>query len=315
MTGEISGALEATLAELASLERWDEMTDGTTHTYEAEDMDISGGYTEQSYNGASGGGYVQTWSEGSISTTFDGAAGTYKLDLTAFDENDGQSTLQVVVNGNVVATLVLDEDSGGNYIYDTSTVLEVDGIELAPGDTFEIRGISDSGEAARVDKIELTQTGTSNTVTLLNESFGGDWDSIESSDFISQNGTAETNGNADGVLLFKEIDMTGLENGRLSLNALIHKGNLEQWGTNAGDMLKIEVIDQNGTVHLLDMFTGSKKLITGSETGQTISNSSSNISYDLPEGMTSAQIRISSDISSGGEKIRLDDVMLTAEPS
>ncbi|MFK7942715.1 MAG: Ig-like domain-containing protein, partial [Paracoccaceae bacterium] len=153
------------------------------------------------------------------------------------------------------------------------------------------------------------------TVVLLHEDFGGhpqNWDTVQSSDFYASNGQAVTNGHNDGAMEFDAVDMSGLTNGKITLDASAC-GDFEEWGTHYGDMLRIELVDQDGNVHLLDMFTGNGHTLTGSETGQQIDGSLSKLEFDIPEGLESFQLRITSDISANCETIKLDNVKITAD--
>ncbi|MEM7507935.1 MAG: hypothetical protein AAF415_14450 [Pseudomonadota bacterium] len=152
-------------------------------------------------------------------------------------------------------------------------------------------------------------------VTLLTEDFDGDWASVTSSDFTKHNGGVRTNGRNDGAMTFAPVDLSGHSNGKISFDAAITGGSFEEWGTRYGDYLKVEIIDQNGVVHLLDFFTGKGKALTGSQTGQQITPGMDGLSWDLPEGVTSAQLRITSSISASSESIQIDNLAVTAEPA
>ena len=150
-------------------------------------------------------------------------------------------------------------------------------------------------------------------VVLLHEDFSGhpsDWETVQSSDFVASNGTALTKGGRDGTLLFDTVDLTGVSGAKLTLDAQAW-GHFEEFGSKYGDMLRIELVDQDGNVILLDMFTGWGNTLTGSETGQKIDGHKSGLEYHIPEGLESAQLRIVSDISSKYEKIKLDNVKIT----
>ena len=299
------------------------MTTGTTTTIEAEDMTISGGYQAKHWDGASGGGYVQTWSHGALTTTFEGLAGTYSLDLTAFDENDGQSVIEVWVNGALIQSLVLDEDAGGGYLHGTSRVLSVDGITLAPGDRIELRGYSDQGEAARIDKIDLTQTGgAGQTVTLMLEEFEKGQDLTRSanvlhSDFIGSHGTAASNACYDGTLLFRQVDLSGLSNGlvMLDLGTDAHCAYFEDSTSQYYDYLRVEVSIDGGAFTVLDDFEVDyhSQIFYGKQTGQSFGGHGSTLSYALPEGAGTAQLRIVSHLSAKNEVFRVDNVKITAQ--
>ncbi|MEM7547370.1 MAG: Ig-like domain-containing protein [Pseudomonadota bacterium] len=292
----------------------------TTYTIEAEDMQLDGYQAKSNSSEASNGGYIQTWGDGSATTTFEGEAGTYGIDLSMFDENDGSSTVEVFINGQPVALTVLDQDEGGNYINGTLTNYSLLDVELNPGDVIEIRGSSADGEAARIDKLELTLVEPASidpaligeNVVLLEESFNGS-DSVESSDLHLGDGYAATNASWDGDLKFDTVSMEDKVNGKLTLDMAISQGGFEQWGEQYGDMLSIELIDQDGTVHVLDVFVGSGHTLVGSQSGQVLDGCDwDSFEYDIPEGVTSFQLLIQTDISANCEVILLDNVMVTA---
>ena len=135
------------------------------------------------------------------------------------------------------------------------------------------------------------------TVVLLYEGFGGDLGTIASSDFYQSGGEIKTNGSSDGQLLFQPVSFEGMSSATISFDAEIENGSFEEFGTKYGDFLKIEFIDQDGNVHLLDMFTGTGQTLVGSVTGQSLTDINTNFSYELPDGITSGQLRITSDIS------------------
>ena len=63
---------------------------------------------------ASGGEHVKIKGcDGSLETTFNGKSGTYDLSLFAQDETDGKSMLKVYIDGELVRTLRLDQQSDG----------------------------------------------------------------------------------------------------------------------------------------------------------------------------------------------------------
>lgn len=151
------------------------------------------------------------------------------------------------------------------------------------------------------------------TVVLLFEGFGGDLGTIASNDFYTSGGEIKTHGSNDGELLFQAVNFEGMESATISFDAEIENGSFEEFGTQYGDFLKIEFIDQDGNVHLLDFFSGTGQDLTGSVTGQSLTDIGTNFTYTLPAGITSGQLRISSDISASGERIAIDNVEITAE--
>ena len=293
----------------------------TSYTIEAEDMHLDGYQAKSNSDDASGGGYIQTWGNGAATTTFNGEAGTYKLDLSAFDENDGQSSIEIRVNGEVVAEFTLDKDLNGNWIHNTLTTFSADGIELAPGDEIEIFGKADGCEPARIDKIDLTlqepadpAPPSGDPVDIFCEDFSSsNSDNIVSSDFHISHGVANTNGCDDGKLLLKEVNLDGFTDAELCIDFKMLGGGFEEWGSSYGDFVAVEIIDQDGNVHLLDFFTGHGNTLTGSETGQTINlHDLDTLNWDIPDGVTSFQIQIRSDISAYCEQIVIDNVKVKA---
>ncbi len=129
---------------------------------EAETMQLSGFNIRHASN-VSDGGLVRlshTGDSGEISTTFAGEAGQYDLSLFVQDESDGQSSIRIKVNGQVLTETSLDADTDGRG-NDNGVFSEIvfPQIELAPGDTVSIEASGDGYEFVRIDKIELCRDG------------------------------------------------------------------------------------------------------------------------------------------------------------
>ena len=93
--------------------KWDLDQDGKL-TIEAEDMSLSG-YRVDDIDDASGGEVIKLKKkEGQAEITFGAESGVYDLELAYVDENDGQGSIVVEVNGVVVQTILLDQDNNGN---------------------------------------------------------------------------------------------------------------------------------------------------------------------------------------------------------
>ncbi|MEO1058885.1 MAG: vWA domain-containing protein, partial [Actinomycetota bacterium] len=133
-----------------------------------------------------------------------------------------------------------------------------------------------------------------------------------SNDFkITNGGEARTDGRRDGALVYETTNLDGLADATLTLDARVVKGSFEEWGSSGGDMVAIELLMADGTVVVLDTFTGSGSTLTGSETGQTIANDGgSQLTYDLSAIEGDFQLRLVSDISARGEKVAFDDVTI-----
>ncbi|WP_074221746.1 SdrD B-like domain-containing protein [Rhodovulum sp. ES.010] len=94
--------------------------------------------------------------DGKLKTVFKGCDGTYDLKIFAQDEDDGQSTVVVKVNGVEVGTILLNEDDDGSG-NDNGGFSEftLENVEINAGDEIALYAHSDGGEYVRIDKIEL----------------------------------------------------------------------------------------------------------------------------------------------------------------
>ncbi len=154
-------------------------------------------------------------------------------------------------------------------------------------------------------------TETTSQITLLHEDFDGGPETVVTNHFEVKSGHLVTDGNDDGVLLFESVDLTGLSGAVVSLEAKILGGSFEDSGS-AADELVIEFVTEGGII-VLDVFEGTGQTLTGSLTGQTITDSLGLLSYALPEGLGAGQVRLRSDISARSEKIKIDSVKITAD--
>lgn len=129
---------------------------------EAEDMH-EWGFTTVKGNKASGGELAKLNSaggEGELSTTFNGADGEYDFTVFAQDESDGQSTITVKINGHVVGTLTLDNDTDGNGSDNGHfSKFTLENVQINNGDNVTLHVDGEHGEFARIDRIELCQDG------------------------------------------------------------------------------------------------------------------------------------------------------------
>jgi hypothetical protein len=120
------------------------------------------GYVVENVAAASGGALIsrrQTSESppGQATTTFTGQAGAYDVVVAYFDENDGQSTLRLLLNGQEVAAWVADDDLPSNLPESVTRVERVvaTGLALQPGDELRLEGQEDASEYARVDNLEF----------------------------------------------------------------------------------------------------------------------------------------------------------------
>ena len=134
-----------------------------TITVEAESLTASG-YVSESWAGIASGDAVASLytgdDQGSLSYTFAGDPGEYTLSVNTFEENDGASTIEVLINGQSVNTTVLDGDFGRAGVETLNAfAIDVSALQLRSGDVIEIRGTRDNGEYARIDSLTFTPTG------------------------------------------------------------------------------------------------------------------------------------------------------------
>ncbi len=116
------------------------------------------GFVIKSYNGASEGSFLQTKSFNPqiASFDFDGVSGLYDLALGAFDESDGQSTINIQVNGTSVGIVTLDQDPAGPTANRNSfTLTDIADVALATGDRVSLHVQRDGGEPARLDFLDI----------------------------------------------------------------------------------------------------------------------------------------------------------------
>lgn len=135
--------------------------------YEAESMDLTTFYVDQSTFESASGGKLITLSRdnqdlsGTANFTFDGAPGIYEVVIAYYDENDGVSQLEVEQDDTVLDTWTLDEATDGAApsakTYRTRTIASQ--LSVEEGDSFSITGtrFTDeySDEWIRLDYLEF----------------------------------------------------------------------------------------------------------------------------------------------------------------
>ncbi|MBK8908412.1 MAG: hypothetical protein IPM60_11040 [Rhodospirillales bacterium] len=120
---------------------------GEVVRYEAENMQLSR-YVVEDQNWASGGKVVKTFNTGKAKFDFSGVAGTYKLTAAYGDEDDGQGTGSISVDGVEVGSWNFDQDDGPNTFVVTASVNH--------NSVIEISTTRDYGEYGRFDYLEMS---------------------------------------------------------------------------------------------------------------------------------------------------------------
>jgi Fibronectin type III domain len=129
-------------------------------TIEAEVMTLTG-YDIQRNTAASDEQLISKRSgsgaPGQATAIFPGPAGTYEVVVAYFDESNGQSRLEVSIDGVVVDTWMADVDPPAAVADDVTLTHRVitQRITLVPGQVIELKGSQHGGEPAGIDKVEF----------------------------------------------------------------------------------------------------------------------------------------------------------------
>jgi alpha-glucuronidase len=95
----------------------------------------------------------------SASFTFDREPGTWDIAVQYFDQNNGISHYELLVNDRMVNSWASDDHFPSDKMNGhTSTRHTIAGVELKKGDAIKIVGHPDGGEPAPLDYVELLST-------------------------------------------------------------------------------------------------------------------------------------------------------------
>ncbi|MDA7422405.1 hypothetical protein, partial [Tritonibacter multivorans] len=137
---------------------------------EAEAMTIVAGFVIRDNNSASAGQYLQAGGSEAqrASYLFADQSGSYDITIGHFDENDGQSTMSLLVNGSLAGTFIWDQDAGDAVANGTAfATYTISGVPLAAGDLVELVGTKDGGEPLRTDYLDFAFVSAGGIDTLL----------------------------------------------------------------------------------------------------------------------------------------------------
>lgn len=125
---------------------------------EAETLTIGSGFQVRNNPHPSTGQYLEAIAPSSqAGGVFAGASGYYDLTLGYFDETDGVSFMEILVNGSVVSSFQWKSTTGSQIVTAAAKAEHVvTGIALAPGDVIELRGMADGGEPLRTDYLDIS---------------------------------------------------------------------------------------------------------------------------------------------------------------
>ena len=170
-------------------------------TVEAESLiGNSDDFREYASGNASGNRGIQLkdWkSDGWVKYDFTGSNGLYDLNLFIQDESDGQSEIDVEVNGKLLGDFELTKDSNGagNNDGDYSRFV-VSGLNLKRGDEVKVKFDKDGGEMGRFDKMVFSETITEARPATI---------TIEAEDAVNGSGVLES----DDLIVFNSSDASG----------------------------------------------------------------------------------------------------------
>ena len=108
------------------------------------------GYAVESHGDASGDAWIRTGGEGTATGTFDGPAGTYAIDVSWLNEDDGVSEFELRVDGETVSAWT---GEGGANAFATESVE----VTLEGGEEIQLWGRKEWGEFARIDSLTVTE--------------------------------------------------------------------------------------------------------------------------------------------------------------
>ena len=173
-------------------------------TTEAESLDLTT-YEIESRGNASGGQAIRIFdvpgTQGTATGAFTGPTGTYDVTVGYFNENDGEATFEVLVNGAQVATW-----TGAGGTSGAAPASEAFQVALATGDVIALRGTVGGGELARFDLIDIADAGGG---PPTNGTFDLGTTEAESLDLVTY--TVASRGDASGGQIIEIFDIDGTQ--------------------------------------------------------------------------------------------------------
>ncbi len=94
-------------------------------------------------------GRIKCPRRGTAHLTFNGQAGNWRVSVQYLDESDGQSSFELLVNGEAVGSWKADGDDDAWHTFSS------DAVQLKPGDTLAVRAQQGGGEYARLSSVML----------------------------------------------------------------------------------------------------------------------------------------------------------------
>ena len=197
----------------------------TTIQIEAEDL-ILNNYINESGNFASGGTLIKVGTngdEGTATLNFDGTPGIYELTVAYFDERDGNSTMEVEVDGTLIDSWSFDLTSGGTRANADNLVERTlsQSFSLNSNSTVVLKGLRNSGENARMDYIKLHPLETNTNTNTNPEAANDNYNILENTslNIDSAAGVLSNDSDADGDnLTVSNFDNNSTEGGSVSVN-------------------------------------------------------------------------------------------------
>lgn len=153
--------------------------------YEAEDMHLRGYYVEHVGDDIASGGEVIKLSShrGHASVDFTGPTGKYDILVGYYDENDGQSTANVKVGGDIVDAWTFDELTGSRFASEDNFVeRKIEDVHIDAGERIKLSGWFDHYEYARFDYIKVVAADDAGRLGAGNNAAPSDIDPLANDD-------------------------------------------------------------------------------------------------------------------------------------
>ncbi|MBE9636655.1 malectin domain-containing carbohydrate-binding protein [Salipiger mangrovisoli] len=266
---------------------------GDPFRVEAESMTLVQGFAAQSNPHASGGVFIQATNSGTQVASYGiTTAGTFDITLGYFDESDGQSTLNVLLNGTVIDSFTWNLDAGDATANRTSFAEHtISGVELSVGDTLMLSGVSNGKEPLRIDYADFTPieggTGGGGSETPVGDPFRVEAETLS----IVQGFAAVSNPNASGDMFIQatnsgtqianytvtqagSFDITlgyfDESDGQSTLNVLLNGAVIDSftWNLDAGDATANQTSFAERTISGVTLGVGDILQLSGTSNGR-----------------------------------------------
>lgn len=255
------------IARVDTIELTPVATDPYLINVEAENLILAGAYQLENVASASNGKVVSISNYnqvGTITYDFEGFDGNYDIEITYYDETDGESPFAVLQNDTEIDSWVADSILGDvNAISQSLTTRLISNINLENGDYITIESERDNYELGRVDKISFIPVDA--TVPYAIDYEAEDWDlggayTVENiaSSSSGEAVSIESEGHSNIVVISRGdghdiINAVATANKNyIKFDKSIEAGEL--WFSQSGLDLQIDVLGENQSITVQNWF-------------------------------------------------------------